>query len=445
MRMGTMILLLAFVVETAFVAYCITTRSHQQQLKSVLRIGALAAFVLATLVSILWWGIRWYGLAALLLIWAALGAWALTARRPEKRVFSPWRSAFGALGRLLLIFIVVTPALIFPQFTLPPPTGRYAVATASYTYTDTSRVETFTTTGEHRKVNLGCWYPQDVTGRYPLAVFSHGAFGMKAGNTSTFMDLASHGYVVCSIDHPYHSLITVDGDGRRTTVDPTYFREVINSDNGNYDTATNLQIIQKWMAVRTGDIHFVLNTLKTQAENPGADEVYQRIDLTHIGLFGHSLGGAASAQVARERNDIDAVIDLDGLLLGEYRDYAGDSFVINKSTFPIPILILYTDGLARVFDSAQDSNFINPIKYIASTAPQAHTVYLKGANHFNVTDLPLISPLAVSMIIAMAPGNGGSGQGVDASATIEQMNRTVLEFFDVYLKGEGSFTTAGVH
>ena len=33
--------------------------------------------------------------------------------------------------------------------------------------------------------------------------------------------------------------------------------------------------------------------------------------------MGHSLGGAASAQVARERNDINAVVNLDADLHGE--------------------------------------------------------------------------------------------------------------------------------
>ena len=107
---------------------------------------------------------------------------------------------------LLLVVIAVTPALIFPQYKLPKMTGKHEVATVNYTYTDQSRIETFTNTGENRKVNVEFWYPKDAGGKYPLVVFSHGAFGMKTSNTSTFMELASNGYVVCSIDHPYHSL-----------------------------------------------------------------------------------------------------------------------------------------------------------------------------------------------------------------------------------------------
>ena len=141
---------------------------------------------------------------------------------------------------LLLVFIVLIPALIFPQYTPPRVTGKHAVATVNYTYTDKSRIETFTNTGENRKVNVEFWYPKDAGGTYPLVVFSHGAFGMKISNTSTFMELASNGYVVCSIDHPYHSLFTIGADGHLITVDQSFLQEYMDVNNGKYDEATIL-------------------------------------------------------------------------------------------------------------------------------------------------------------------------------------------------------------
>jgi hypothetical protein len=70
--MGTIILIIAFVIEVAFATYCIITRSNQKRVRSFVRIGALAAFVLFMLVSVIQWSFRWYGLAVLLLVWAAL-------------------------------------------------------------------------------------------------------------------------------------------------------------------------------------------------------------------------------------------------------------------------------------------------------------------------------------------------------------------------------------
>jgi predicted dienelactone hydrolase len=120
-------------------------------------------------------------------------------------------------------------------------TGEYQVATVTYTYTDTSRIETFTDTGANRKVNVGCWYPENSDGKYPLVVFSHGDFGVRASNTTTFMELASNGYVVSSIDHPYHSIFTRDASGKLTLFDQTYFREY-NNLNTDIDEVTNTNI-----------------------------------------------------------------------------------------------------------------------------------------------------------------------------------------------------------
>jgi dienelactone hydrolase len=433
------ILVIALVVEVAFTAVCLTTRSSQPRLRSWIRLGLLGAFVLAALTPLIDWGSRWYLLAALLLIWAALGAWTLRGRRPDARPFSPTRSVLGAVGRLLLVLLAMTPAILFPQYTLPRATGAYKVALRSYTFTDAGRVESFTTAGEPRRVNVSCWYPEDGQGKYPLAVFSHGAFGMRGGNISTYTDLASNGYVACSIDHPYHSLLTVDVDGRRTMVDPGFFWEVIDFHNGKYDLAAEWALVKQWMALRVADMGFVVDSLTAQARNPGDDPVARRIDLEHIGLFGHSLGGATSAYLARVRGDVDAVIDLDGSLFGEFSDAADGSQVLNESTFPVPILIVYSDALGRKLDPGYDPDGRNPVNYIVATAPDAFKVHVPG-NHFNVTDVPLISPVFASVIMTMAPNNGGAQ--VDDFAAMERTNQLVLAFFNAYLKGQGSFSAA---
>lgn len=439
------ILVITLLVEVAFTVYCLTTRSNQTRLRSWIRIGLLGAFVLAALAPLLAklarsaidWSSRWYLLAVLLVTWAALGAWALLGKRPEPRPFSPGRSVGGAIGRLLLVLLAMAPAILFPQFTLPQATGAYKVASKSYSFTDASRVETFTTTGEPRRVNVSCWYPEDRQGEFPLVVFSHGAFGMRGGNLSTYTDLASNGYVACSIDHPYHSLLTVGVDGRRTTASPSFVQEVLDNDNGKFDGATSYAMIQKWMALRVADMRFVLNTLVAQARTPGDDPVSQRIDLAHIGLFGHSLGGATSAYLARERDDIDAVIDIDGTLFGEYLGYVDGARVPNEAIFPVPLLIIYSDALGRNIDPTNDPDGRNPVNLIVATAPDAFKVHVPG-HHLNVTDLPLISPVLTSLIIGAAPGNGGAE--VDGFATMERTNALVLAFFNAYLKDEGSFS-----
>lgn len=440
--MGTIILSVAILVEIAFAIYCITTRSSQEKARSYIRVGALVAFVLLTLTSVIQWSFRWYGLALLLLVWAVSGAWALLRRKVEKD-YRAMSIVGRAIGGVLLVFVLLAPALIFPQTKLPPPTGTHPIATVTYTYTDKSRIETFTNTGENREVNVEFWYPADGGGPYPLIVFSHGAFGIKVSNTSTFMNLASNGYVVCSIDHPYHAFFTLDAAGHRTIVDRSFLQEVVDINSGKYDEETIFKLQQEWMSLRIADINFVLDTILEQVKDNGSDAVYRQVDPNKIGLMGHSLGGESSAQVARERTDIGAVVNLDANLEGEYLAYVNGKYVMNDTVYPVPILTLLTSTTVRMIDAIPDADTVVAVRHVTATAPNAFEVDLPGTDHMSVTDLPLRSPFLVSLINASVPKGGG--QEVTPYETVEEMNTLVLKFFNAYLKGEGNFTWDGVN
>jgi hypothetical protein len=128
-RMTNIILAVAFVAEAVFATYCIITKSNQRRVRSFVRIGALTTFVLLTLVSIIRWSFRWYGLAALLSIWAMLGAWALIGKKAEKDSYKARSIVRRAIQTLLLVCLAISPALIFPQYRPPKVTGKYEVAT----------------------------------------------------------------------------------------------------------------------------------------------------------------------------------------------------------------------------------------------------------------------------------------------------------------------------
>ncbi len=436
--MATAVLIIAFVVELSFAGYSIVTRSRQEGLKSFIRISALAVFVLLVLTSVIQWSFRWFALAALLLVWAVLGVRGLVLKTATQKEFTVGRSLARAAVILFLVAIVLTPAFIFPQYVPPRVTGTHPVATVTTTYTDQSRSETFANTGEHRQVNVEFWYPDDQGGPYPLVVYSHGAFGVKTSNTSTFLELASNGYVVCSIDHPYHSLVTVGADGRRVLVDSSFFQQVQDVNAGKYDVATSFEIEKTWMALRMADINFVLDTILDRTQDADSGAVYRLIDPGKIGLMGHSLGGESSAQVARERNDIDAVVNLDADMGGEYVAYVDGRYVLNDTVYPVPILNILADDMVRLMEANQDPNLVIAVKHVDATAPQAFEVHLQGTNHMSLTDLPLVSPFLVSVINASVPKGGG--QAVDSLGTIEKMNGLILDFYNAFLKDEGSFS-----
>jgi dienelactone hydrolase len=441
--MGTVILATAFFVEIIFAIYCLTTRSSQRRARSFMRIGAFATFVLLALVSIIQWDARWYLLGTLLFVWATLGILTIIRKKTDPKAYKPARSVVKAIMTLLLVFVTITPALIFPQHKQPQVTGNHKVVTAKYTYTDENRIETFTDTGENRKVNVEFWYPQDGTEKYPLVVFDHGSGGVKTSNTSTFIDLASNGYVVCSIDHPYHSMFTVGTDGSVVRADPSYLQEYMALSSGQYDDKQEFEIEKKWMGLRIADINFVLDTILEQAKDSNSDTVYQLVDPEKIGLMGHSLGGESVAQVARERNDIDAVINLDADLGGEYLDYVNGKYVMNDTVYPVPLLTIYSDDLVRLIDAIQNAETTVAVKHVSATTPDAYEVHLTGTNHMSLTDLPLVSPFLTSMITSSVKQVGHVT--TDSLQVINKMNEIVLSFFNVFLKDKGTFTTAGTY
>jgi hypothetical protein len=125
--------------------------------------------------------------------------------------------------------------------------------------------------------------------------------------------------------------------------------------------------------------------------------------------MGHSLGGEASAQVARERNDIDAVINLDADLHGEYLDYVDGKDVMNDKVYPVPLLTIFSDVLVRLIAAVPNANTVIAVKHVIATAPKAFEVHLAGTDHMSLTDVSLVMPLLVSMINASVPKAGGQG------------------------------------
>ncbi|MDF2988435.1 MAG: platelet-activating factor acetylhydrolase, plasma/intracellular isoform [Eubacterium sp.] len=248
------------------------------------------------------------------------------------------------------------------------------------------------------------------------------------------MELASNGYVVCSVDHPYHSMLTMDADGNYTMVDRGFLQEVLDVNNGVYDDETVFKLEKKWLDLRTEDINFVLNTI-IQKTKDSSDELFKHIDTTKIGLIGHSLGGAAAVQLGRDRRDIVAVINLDADLLGEYVSYKDGKYTVNDKVYPVPLLSIYSDVMKQRMNSITDPSVIIPQKLIASTTPNASEVYLPGTNHMSLTDLPLVSPFLVKLINGSVKGIH-IGQSTDKYEVINKMNSLVMEFFNRCLKGD---------
>jgi len=419
--MGIITLIILLAVETFFLVWRILSKNNHTPEKNIVSVCELALLGVFLLTGVFQWGFRYFLILIVLAIQAAIGAAALV--RKVDKPYKLSKSILCFIGNGFLYAFALFFAILCPQYAQPITTGSYGIAAAKYTWVDDKRIETFSNNGENRALTIEFWYPQDGNGKYPLVVFSHGAFGYSGSNYSTFAELASNGYVVASIGHSYHAFFTKDTSGKITTTNFDFINDV-NAVNDLNDPEQEYYQTREWMNLRVADEHFVLDTIKTIANANNAGAPFSMINLDHIGLFGHSLGGASSAQLARERNDIDAVINLDGSMLGEEIGFENGRIVLNDAPYPAPLLNIYAeDHYNNAMELVGDrySNF-----YASRNAVCAYEVIFKDAGHLNFTDLPLFSPMLARML--------GVG-AIDARYCIEKTNSLVLEFFDCYLKG----------
>ena len=116
-------------------------------------------------------------------------------------------------------------------------------------------------------------------GDWPVVLYSPGYQADRETGTVLVEDLASRGYVVVTIGHTYDAT-EVEFPGSRVELG-----------RPGLDTDGHLQV-----AIRRADTRFVLDQL----------------NLTRVGMFGHSLGGATTGQSMVADSRVVAGLDLDG-------------------------------------------------------------------------------------------------------------------------------------
>lgn len=424
--MGILLLLILFALELFFLTWSLKTSRYHKEEKSMISLSLLLLFLLLLKIDLFQWSFRYIPLLLIFIIQTISSIICLIKKRTRQYTFK--RVIFRFIKNAILFTFCLLPLLFFPHYEQVAITGPLEFDTAKYTWTDTERINPFSPSQENRSMTVEFWYPKDTGKVYPLVVFSHGAFGFSGSNYSTFAELSSHGYVVASIGHTGHAFYTLDSNSKLTTVDKSFITKAteINAITSDEYDENIYKITQEWMNLRTADENFVLNMIIALSNRQSSDPLFSMIDIDKIGLIGHSLGGASSAQVGRDRDDIDAVIVLDGTMLGEEVAFENDMLVLNSSPYPVPILNIYAQDH---FENAQTltgnsySNF-----YASKNALESYQTVFQNAGHLNFTDLPLFSPFIAK--------NLGIGT-VDERYCIEQMNEVVLTFFNSFLKDQG--------
>ena len=311
-----------------------------------LSFGAVAvATVTLASEGLRWQVVPWQGLALAAGLAAGLRRW-----RPGRA--GRWGRRLGRLG-LLVGLLAGAIGLAFARVpTLPQPTGPHAVGSQVFRWTDPRRAETFAADPrERRQVVAQAWYPTDATGgvrvpyfeaqerlpfrvsvplvtflpawfyggfgevathatqeppvsaarpTWPVLVFSPGWGSPREDYTGLCTELASRGYVVVALTHPYESSVALLADGR-----------VVGQSDATGLLSSNAADL---LAIRTADARFVLDQLAALAQARPDSPLAGRLDVRHTGIVGHSLGGATAAQLLAEDPRFLVGVNIDGTL-----------------------------------------------------------------------------------------------------------------------------------
>ena len=366
-----------------------------------------------------------------------------------------------ALGFLLLVAATTLPALL-PVPRVPAPTGPYKVGTVTYVLVDETRRELYSAKDEPRRFIIQIWYPAsprpgdhpapwmpnprivaraisrwirmprffldhlslsqthsyedaplDRSGApYPVLVFSHGWGGIRSQNTYQTQELASHGYVVAGMEHPYGSAVTLFPDGLAIYNNPAALPH--DGPEAEYPVAAR-KLVDQW----AGDLGFGLGHLASLNEADPAGLFNGALDLEKTGLFGHSTGAAAVVQFCGTDPRCKAGF-------GEDIYMTPVSEAVAEAGVPQPFSFMFSQIWAD--DKESENNRLFHQFEQRLSAP--HTVmHILGTAHYDFTDLPALSPLAHALGLK-GPIRGARVQRI--------VNDYSLAFFDQHLLGRSS-------
>lgn len=410
-------------------------------------------------------GPRWQMVPAYVLSGLFFLAWLWQRIAPAGgAVARGWAHRLGVglvigLGVLGLVVSIALPVL-FPVFRFPRPTGPYAIGTMTYHWVDANRAEIFAVPSDHRELMVQIWYPAKASpsarrapyvqdprvlwsvadllhlprfifshvkyvttngipsapaadgGPFPVLVFSHGRGGFRGDNTFQVEELASHGYIVATIDHPGASSGVVFPDGRLASFDPRMFDPAHPGHPKFYDVA---------IPYLAQDVSFTLDQLAALNRVDPNGILTGRLDLQRTGMFGVSLGGAITAEASKLDPRIRAALMMDVFMPAD----------VVQSGLKQPAMWISRDPkymkLEHWTQEDIDETVTTMRTVYESKSSDAYLVLVDGMFHANFSDLPFLTPLS-SRLGMTGPINANRGHDI--------VNAYSLAFFNRYLKGQ---------
>jgi predicted dienelactone hydrolase len=207
---------------------------------------------------------------------------------------------------------------------------------------------------------------------YPVVIMRAGASLEVASYSSLAEDLASHGYIVVGVDAPYRTGIVSFPDGRIIKRLPQNNPEACLEKTGRERDRCVSRFLTAW----NSDLVYVVDRLTELNTSGPSGKFMGRLDMTRVGIFGHSFGGAQATQFCSEDSRCKAAVDLDGAPHGS----------VIQTGIHRPFMFLLSDH-SRESDP-QTQQIKADIQSIYERIPVNERLYawIRGANHFTFSD-----------------------------------------------------------
>jgi hypothetical protein len=362
----------------------------------------------------------------------------------------------------------------------PKPTGPYAVGSRYFYLTDKNRPDLVSPDPhDFRAISLQVWYPAEPgpadrliplndrkfiegyvqegaldpailtewafepTHSYlkarpakaatPFPVILYSSSGVINANTFLSEELASHGYIVISIGHPYWCEFYFDAEGKTTPLDKNneYYKQLWKEEGSWQALKAKKEItLAKTVEERAGlnktlneamptevsdlrlwgeDIGFVINQLKEMNSPSG---FFKRImDVNRIGVMGASKGGAAAGQYCLTEDDrCKAGLNIGGFMFGD---------IVEKNLKKPFMIMTHIEPWAP-------NGFPIGEYFFKRAENSAYIIAFRNALHADFCDMTLAKKYF------KLEGRVGS---VDGEWFLKTVEYYVRAFFDKYVKG----------
>ena len=265
--------------------------------------------------------------------------------------------------------------------------------------------------------------------RRPMLLYSPGFGDPRTIGTGLAEELASHGYVVVTIDHPGDTSEVEFPGGRWRTI-----QELPG------DPRTNPPLFRTMMDTRVADTRFVLDELEVLAAggNPDAEartlpeNLGRALDLKRVGAYGQGAGGPTAAEAMYEDRRIDAAVNLEGYLdyLPDKPGQAGELLPVAQNGVDRPLLLLGTDGF-------RDARFERSWSaMLAHHQGCTHWRQLNNAMHWVFTDFAAMAPQLQAAGLMSAENRTRLVGAIDPAESVPTVRNLVVSFFAQHLAGD---------